>query len=91
MGALGRANEVRTRRAVLKRDLKAGRVRLKDILLEPPAWVETMKMLDLLLAAPKYGRVKANKALRSCFVSPSKTVGGLSTRQRAELVIWIGR
>ena len=36
MEALTRANEIRTRRAQLKRDLKAGRVSIHDLLLEPP-------------------------------------------------------
>jgi hypothetical protein len=35
---------------------------------------------------PKYGRVKVNKLLTQCKVSPSKTIGGLSQRQRSELV-----
>jgi hypothetical protein len=41
---------------------------------------------DMLLAVPKYGRVKANKVLQQCRISPSKTIGGLSERQRTELV-----
>jgi hypothetical protein len=39
----------------------------------------------MLLALPKYGRVKATKILHSCRVSPSKTFGGLTERQRTEL------
>jgi hypothetical protein len=39
----------------------------------------------MLLAVPKVGRVKATKILHSCRVSPGKTFGGLSERQRAEL------
>jgi hypothetical protein len=35
---------------------------------------------------PKYGRVKVNKLLIQCRISPSKTLGGLSPRQRHELV-----
>ena len=34
----------------------------------------------------KYGRVKTNRILNQCRISPSKTIGGLSGRQRAELV-----
>lgn len=86
MDALGRANEIRTERAVFKRDLKAGRKKVHDYLLNPPEWLETMKIFDLLLALPKYGRVKANKILVQCRMSPSKTVGGMSQRQRTELV-----
>ena len=40
----------------------------------------------MLLAVPKYGRVKVNKILHTCRISPSKTIGGLSERQRSELV-----
>jgi hypothetical protein len=86
MEALQRANQIRTRRAQLKRDLRAGRASVHQLLLEPPDWVETAKVFDMLLAVPKYGRVKVNKILQQCRISPSKTIGGLSERQRAELV-----
>jgi hypothetical protein len=83
MDALANANVVRLARAQLKRDLKARRVSVCDVLAEPPACAETMKVLSLLLAVPKVGRTKANKILRGCVsISPSKTVGGLSPRQR---------
>jgi hypothetical protein len=86
MDALQRANEIRTRRAQLKRDLKAGRVSIHSLLKNPPDFVETAKVFDMLLAVPKYGRVKVNKILQQCRISPSKTIGGLSERQRTELV-----
>jgi hypothetical protein len=86
MDALQRANEIRTRRAQLKRDLKGGRNSIQNLLLDPPDWVETAKVFDMLLAVPKYGRVKVNKILSTCRISPSKTIGGLSERQRSELV-----
>jgi hypothetical protein len=86
MDALQRANEIRTRRAQLKRDLKAGRVSIHTLLLNPPDFLATAKVFDMLLAVPKYGRVKANKVLQQCRISPSKTIGGLSERQRAEIV-----
>ena len=85
MDALGKANEVRARRAQLKRDLKTGRVSIGALLLDQPPYLETAKVVDMLLVLPKIGRVKATKILQSCGVSPSKTFGGLSERQRAEL------
>ena len=85
MDALRRANEVRALRAQLKRDLKAGRVSIAALLLDPPPYLETAKVLDVLLAVPKIGSVKATKILHSCRVSPSATFGGLSERQRTEL------
>jgi hypothetical protein len=89
--ALQLANAVRCARAVLKRDLKAGRVRVVDVLLEPPEYAATMKVYDLLLAVPKFGRVKVSKALGRATISPSKTLGGMTVRQRAELVSLLGR
>jgi hypothetical protein len=91
MDALQRANEIRTRRAQLKRDLKGGRVSIHTLLLDPPEYVLTAKVFDMLLAVPKYGRVKANKVLVQCRISPSKTIGGLSQRQRTELVSQLRR
>lgn len=86
LDALNRANDVRTKRAKLKKDLKAGRESIHDLLLDPPEYLLTAKVFDLLLAVPKYGRVKVNKIVTQCRVSPSKTIGGLSERQRNELV-----
>jgi hypothetical protein len=91
MDALQRANEIRTQRAQLKRDLKAGRKTIDKLLADPPDWVETAKVFDMLLAVPKYGRVKVNKILTQCRISPSKTIGGLSERQRTELVTLLRR
>jgi hypothetical protein len=86
MDALQRANDIRTRRAQLKRDLKGGRTQIHGLLLGPPEYLQTAKVFDLLLAVPKYGRVKVNRILTQCRISPSKTIGGLSERQRNELV-----
>jgi hypothetical protein len=91
LDALQRANEVRTRRAELKRDLKGGRCSIHTLLLDPPEYIETAKVFDMLLAVPKYGRVKVNKVLTQCRISPSKTIGGLSERQRDELVSLLRR
>ena len=86
MEALKRANDIRTARAKLKKDLKASRASIHAILLDPPEYVMTAKVFDMLLAVPKYGRVKTNRILNQCRISPSKTIGGLSERQRTELV-----
>jgi hypothetical protein len=86
MDALQRANEVRSQRAALKRDLKSGRQSIDRLLMEPPEWLETAKVVDMLMAVPKYGRVRAGKILQQCRISASKTIGGLTPRQRAELV-----
>lgn len=92
--ALIRANDVRLYRAELKKDLKRGttrageRVTLTGLLLrdEVPELLETMKVNELLIAAPRLGRVKARKILERARISPSKTLAGLTDRQRRELI-----
>ena len=86
MEALKRANDIRVKRAQLKKDLKAGTVSIETILDAPPEYVETAKVFDMLMAVPKFGRVKAARFLNACRISQSKTVGGLSDRQRQELI-----
>ena len=90
MRALRRANEIRSARAKLKRDLKAGKAQIERLLLDPPDYV----LGEGLRHDPRGAevrRVKANKILTQCRISPSKTIGGLSERQRAELVQFLRR
>lgn len=84
MDALEKANDIRSHRAKLKRDLAAGRISFEQLLDDPRC--ATMKAWDALVALPKIGRVKANRALSRVRMSPSKTLGGLSDRQRQELL-----
>ncbi len=86
MDALQRANGIRTERARLKEALKNGTLHIQDVLVEPPEYVHTAKVFDLIMAVPKYGRVKTSRILERCRVSSSKTVIGLTPRQRRELV-----
>jgi hypothetical protein len=91
MDALRRANEIRSRRAQLKRDLKGGGARIATIIADPPDYVLTAKVFDMLMAVPKYGKVKATRFLNHCRISQGKTIGGLSERQRNELLELLGR
>ena len=86
MEALRRANEIRSRRAELTQELKSGRAAITDIIAAPPDYVLTAKVFDMLMAVPKYGKVKATRFLNHCRISQGKTIGGLSDRQRSELL-----
>lgn len=83
--ALDRVNTVRTYRARLKRDVQAGQVDVARLFTDPPELVCSMKVEVLLRAVPTLGRVKVARVLSRCGVSPSKSLGGLSDRQRASL------
>ena len=86
MRALQRANEIRIGRARLKRELASGRVRIGEVIDRPPEVATTAKVYDLLLALPSVGPAKASRSLSQCRIAPSKTFGGLSERQRLELI-----
>ena len=84
--ALAKGNVHRTKRAELKCEIAAGRKRIGDVLLEPvPDWAATMKIADLLRSVPGVGKVKVDKTLRALTISHSKTLAGLTDRQRSEL------
>jgi hypothetical protein len=87
LDALAGANSIRTYRKELKRDLHDTRVDADGVLVAADPRIATMRIWDLLLAVPGMGNVRVAKILRECVVSPSKTVGGLSPRQRALLLI----
>ena len=84
--ALKQANEVRSARARLKRDLAAGAIELAQILACPPACARTARLRDLLLVLPQIGSVKAGRILAHYDIAHSKMLAGLSDRQRAELL-----
>lgn len=91
MEALERANVIRTLRAQLKRDLKAGHKNVYDLLIDPPKYIHSMRIVDLLLATPKRGSVKVNIILKQVRMSPSKTILGMSQRQRIEVLSLLRR
>jgi hypothetical protein len=85
LDALGEANRVRTCRSRLKKDLKAGRQSVDQVLSSPPAEISTMSVFDFVIQVPRYGRVRAHTLLAKLALSSIKTIGGLSDRQRAEM------
>lgn len=84
--ALARANRVRLERATLKADLKRGSVSIEALIGDPPECLASAKVVQVLMALPGYGRAKVARLLERCHVSPRKSLGGLSERQRDELI-----
>src|SRR4051812_44977734 len=85
LAALAVANERRLERASLKRSVKARPRLALEVIEQPSPAVATMKVYDLLMAVPRFGRVRAVRVLSRCRISTIKTLGGLSPRQREEL------
>jgi S13-like protein len=91
MIALRQANEVRTARAKLKQELREGKVRLEQILATRADYLASAEVFDLLVAVPKIGPVKAGRLLTIARISPSKSLGDLSERQRVRLIELLSR
>ena len=87
MEALKRANDIRVRRARLKKDLKDGRVQIEGILLDPPEYVSTAKVFDMLMAVPKFGRVEGGPVAESMPDQPVED-GGRPLRAPAHRAHW---
>lgn len=91
--ALAHANVIRRRRSEFKTELRdVGRrdsreavLMVAEIIEDPPEWAASWRAQYLLLAIPKWGEVKAKKALRRARVAEVKRIGGLTERQRREL------
>lgn len=86
MEALEKANAIRSRRARLKVDIAAGLADVRDLVRDPPEFVLTMRLRELLVARPGFGSEAANKVLLTARVSPTKSLGGLTDRQRSAVV-----
>lgn len=81
--ALRRANEVSSRRAAFKRELKTGEERLSSVLREGiPDWLATMTAERLLLCAPRVGVHAAVSLLSEARLGPTQEAGLITTRQR---------
>jgi hypothetical protein len=86
MTSLRRANDVRIARARLKQQLRNGDARIEQVLASPTECVGTATVLDLLLAVPKIGPVRAGRLLTTARINQTKSIGTLSERQRAHMV-----
>jgi guanylate kinase len=85
LDALKIANTVRQQRAELKQSLRRGEMSIVELLVTPPEFLLTARLSQILLAAPGYGQVRVSRLLKRCRISPLKTIGTLSERQRHEL------
>lgn len=82
--ALALANQVRTAGAELKRDLADGKIGLAGALRDPRA--QGVPAVNLLIALPGVGKVRARKVLTSNHIVLDRRVRDLTGRQRELLV-----
>ncbi len=86
MLALGRANEVRLARALLKRQVRGGMMSVCDVIQCCPDEACGMMLHDLLDSQPRWGTYRCSKLLEHVGLPQHRTVGSLTERQRNALV-----
>ncbi|MEE3102555.1 MAG: integration host factor, actinobacterial type [Actinomycetota bacterium] len=90
--ALAMAAEARRVRAEIKELLKMGTLSLSELLdrSDNDRILAKMKVLSVLEALPKLGKVKARRTMDEVGISDSRRLRGLGSQQRAELVARFG-
>jgi hypothetical protein len=90
--ALAMAAEARRVRAEIKELLKMGTLSLSELLdrSDNDKILAKMKVLSVLEALPKLGKVKARRTMDEVGISESRRLRGLGSQQRAELVARFG-
>ena len=86
--ALEKAAAARKARAELKVRLKSGSTTLADVLDsgETDEAVGKMKVVAVLEAMPKVGKVRAQRIIEELEISPARRVRGLGAKQREALL-----
>lgn len=88
LDALIKADKVRSRRAVIKKEIKAGKISFQE-LLEMATGEDAlagMKVLTALECIPGIGKVKARRKLKEINVSEVRRIKGLNQKQRDALL-----
>tara|TARA_B100000586_G_scaffold4540_1_gene3093 strand:- start:575 stop:889 length:315 start_codon:yes stop_codon:yes gene_type:complete len=90
--ALVKAAEARRVRAEIKELLKMGTLSLSELLdrSDNDRILAKMKVLSVLEALPKLGKVKARRTMDEVGISDSRRLRGLGSQQRAELLARFG-
>src|SRR4051794_21279783 len=92
--ALAEGNKIKDRRAKLKREVKAGEVRLPTLLRRKkhPKWLEGMKIEPLLRAQPGLGRSRIDTYFlreegepTTMAINPERTIASLTPREKERI------
>ncbi len=93
--ALEKANMTRVLRAADKRAVKLGDLDPTSILMDPPEYWQSAKLIDLLLSMNRIGRRRANRWCKIEAISPAQRLDHLTERQcrmlSAHIDLWSRR
>jgi uncharacterized coiled-coil DUF342 family protein len=85
--ALKKAQQVRSQRAKIRQDLKAGRTGIREVLEQVDSdVVAKMRVAYLLESLPRIGKVRTKKIMNEIGIDETRRVQGLGSRQRQALI-----
>lgn len=85
--ALAKAQQMRSRRAEVRRELKEGKLTLEKVLAQADdEIIGKMRVKYLLESLPQVGKITAAKLMQEVGIDEVRRVQGLGSRQKAELL-----
>jgi|SRR5690554_2451372 len=89
--ALKKAQKVRSERAKIRQDLKAGRKSIREILEKVDNDViAKMRVAYLLESLPRIGKVRTRKIMNEIGIDETRRIQGLGVRQKQALIQRLG-
>lgn len=85
MQALALANHKRIARAAIKRDIRAGRASVIEIIRNSPPELDKMTLCEVLRCQHRWGNVRAIRFLNELAISERRPLGQLTDRQKLVL------
>ncbi|MGE5581922.1 MAG: integration host factor, actinobacterial type [Bacillota bacterium] len=89
--ALKKAQEVRSKRAKIRQNLKNGKTTIREVLANiNDDVVAKMRVVYLLESLPRIGKVKTKKIMNDIGIDETRRIQGLGNRQRQALIERLG-
>lgn len=84
--ALDKARRTVQERKKIRYAMKTGRLKIGEVIDLPV--IQGMRVRHLITSVPGIGRVKSVMIMERCRIDDRKRVGGMTPRQKAELLAW---
>lgn len=89
--ALKKAQQVRSQRAKIRQDLKAGKTNIRKVLENMDNdVVAKMRVAYLLESLPRIGKVRTRKIMNDIGIDETRRIQGLGNRQKQALIERLG-
>jgi hypothetical protein len=89
--ALKKAQEVRSKRAIIRQNLKNGQTSIREVLANiNDDVVARMRVVYLLESLPRIGKIKTRKIMNDIGIDETRRIQGLGNRQKQALIERLG-